>query len=269
MIVISPLVGGLLTGGLSVMQGMLGYQAQQQDYLNQITYKKASDEFARWSAGMQAKRANTNNQYAYWQQKINYGQEMAYANSVRNFELSNAINSAEEVFRARSSAAANYAVGSQAMNEAFAQQSMADAVSLYQYNAQALRSSAAVQAAAQEGRSTDRLINDYARQVGDMAALQEMNQAFRDRQLTREQAGMVANYLEQYNSQQHYQMQQVFDPVMPFPPLATLVDPSPPSMIGAAPSASTAFLGSAISGFSTGLGTYTSLKSFTNSGKQG
>lgn len=266
---IDPLTGALITGGLSAMQGVLGFQAQQQQYVNDVAYKKASDEFASWSAQMQAKRANTNNQYSYWQQKINYGQEMAYANSVRNFELSNAINSAEEVFRARSSAAANYAVGSQAMNEAFAQQAMADAVSLFQYNAQALRSSAAVQVAAQEGRSTDRLINDYARQVGDMAALQEMNQAFRGRQLSREQAGMVAGYLEQYNSQQHYEMQQVFDPVMPFPPLATLVDPSPPSMVGAAPSAGAAFLGTALNGFSTGLGTYMNLNSYTSSGKRG
>ena len=218
---------------------------------------------------MSAKRANLNNDYAYWQQKINYGQEMAYANSVRNFELSNAITNAEEVFRARSSSAANYAVNSQAMNEAFAQQSMADAMSLYQYNAQALRQSSAVQAAAQEGRSTDRLVNDYARQVGDMAALQEMNEGFRSRQLTREQAGMVANYLQQYNSQQFYQEQQVFDPVMPFPPLATLVDPTPPSFVGAAPNAGTAFLGSAIGAVSTGFNTYQGMKSYTNSGKRG
>ena len=268
MVVITPLVGGLITGGLSVMQGALGYQAQRQQYLNEVTYKKATDEFSRWSAGMRARVGNLNNQYAYWQQKINHGQEMAYANSVRNFELSNVIASAEEVFRARSSSGTNYLQGSEAIGQAFAQQAMADAVSMHQYNAQALQASAAVQAAAQEGRSTDRLINDYARQVGDMETLMEINQSFKDRQYTREQAGLIAKYLNEYNSQKVYEAQTVLDPIMPFAPLPTLIDPTPPSYVGAAPSATTAFLGTAINAVGQGFSTYNSLNAYTSSGRK-
>ena len=99
------------------MQGALGYQAEKQQYLNNLTYKKATDEFSRWSSGMQAKQANLNNSYSYWQQKINYGQEVAYANSVRNFELGNAINSAEDTFRARSSSGAEYARNNAALSD--------------------------------------------------------------------------------------------------------------------------------------------------------
>jgi len=269
MIVISPLVAGLATGGLSAFQGFLGHQAQQQDHLNQVAYKEAQDEFAKWSSSMTARQGNLNNQYSYWQQQVNWGQEMAYANSVRNFELGKAINSAEDVFRARASAGSDYAQGSAALGEAFAQQSMSDAVSMFQYKAQALRASAAVQAAGQEGRSTDARINDYARQVGDMETLRALNQGFRDRQFTREQAGMVANYLNQYNSQKLYEMQEVFDPIMPFPPLATLVNPMTPSMVGGAPNAGAAFLSTAVSAVGQGVSTYNSMKSYTSSGKGG
>ena len=49
--------------------------------------------------------------------------------------------------------------------------------------------------------------NDYARQVGDMATMQQLNQQFRDRQFTRESAGQIATYLNRYNSQQLYEEQ--------------------------------------------------------------
>jgi len=138
----------------------------------------------------------------------------------------------------------------------------------YQYKTQALRSSAAVQAAGQEGVSTDRRINDYARQVGDMETLRSLNEGFRNRQFTREQAGMVANYLNQYNSQKLYEMQEVFDPIMPFAPLPTLVNPMAPSMVGGAPSAGAAFLGTAIGMVNQGISTYGAMKSYTSSGKK-
>ena len=101
---ITPTTLALGQGVLSLGQGLLGNQASQQDYVNQRALQKASDEFAGWSAGMQAQTADLNNQYSYWQQQINYGQELAYTNQLRNFELSKAINQAEVVARTRASA---------------------------------------------------------------------------------------------------------------------------------------------------------------------
>ena len=265
----TPTAMALGQGALSLWQGMQGYQAQKQDYLNQVAQQKASDEFAGWTASNQARTQDLNNSYAYWQQQINYGQELNYSAQVRNFELSKAIQQAEVVFRTRASAGANYAQASQAINEAFAQQSMADAVSLMQYKQQALRSAATYAAGSGSGQSVDRYLNDYARQMGDMKTMQSLNQKFRERQLTRQQAGQVAQYLNRYNSQQLYEAQQVNDPIAPFAPLPTLINPAGPSFTGAAPSAATAFIGSALNATVAGMNTYASLKKYTNSGKQG
>ena len=101
-----------------------------------------------------------------------------------------------------------------------------------------------------------------------MASLQMMNQKFRDRQYTRDQAGNISQYLNQYNSQQLYAMQDIQDPIAPFAPLPTLVNPAGPSFVGAAPSASTAFLGSALGAVGAGINTATALKKYTNSGKR-
>ena len=268
MIVISPL---LLAGGsaaLSLGQSFLGYQAKRQDYVNQIAQQKASDEFAAWTASNQARTQDLNNNYSFYQQQVNYGQELAYAGSLRNFELAKSINQAELVARTRASAGANYAQQSQAVADAYAQQSTADAISLMQYKQQALRAQASVTAAGREGLNVDRYIIDYARQMGDMETMRQMNERFRNRQYTREQAGQIANYLNQYNSQQLYEEQDVFDPIAPFPPLATLVNPAGPSFTGSAPSAGTAFLGAAINATTTGMDTYGIAKSWTNSGKR-
>jgi hypothetical protein len=267
--VLDPFTGALITGGLTLAQGALGFGAKQQEHANNLARQKASDEFAAWSASNQARTADLNNSYAYWQQKINYGQELAYANQARNYELSKSINQAELVARVRASAGASYASESQALVDNFSQQSMADAVSLMQYKQQALRSAASVTAAGQEGANVDRYVNDYARQVGDMTTMQQLNQQFRDRQFTRESAGQIATYLNRYNSQQLYEEQQVFDPIAPFPPLATLVNPAGPSFTGAAPNAGTAFLGSALGAVSAGMSTYTSLSGIANSGNKG
>ncbi|MGB0824980.1 MAG: hypothetical protein ACPGPH_03485 [Synechococcus sp.] len=264
---VTPTAMALGQGALTLYQGMQGYQAQKQDYLNQVAQQKASDEFAAWTASNQARTQDLNNSYAYWQQQINYGQELNYSAQVRNFELSKSIQQAETVFRTRASAGADYAQASAALNDAFAQQSMADAVSMMQYKQQALRSAASAEASMNEGMNVDRYLNDYARQMGDMQAMQSLNQQFRERQLTREQAGQVAQYLNRYNSQQLYEAQQVNDPIAPFAPLPTLVNPAGPSFTGAAPSASTAFIGSALNATVAGLNTYGSLKKYTNSGK--
>ena len=268
MVVISPL---LLAGGsfaLSAFQGFLGNQAKQQDYVNQIAQQKASEEFARWTARNQARTQDLNNNYRYYQEQVNFGQELAYASQMRQFELSKAINQAKVVARTRSSAMANYSQQTQAMAEAFQQQSMADAISMMQYKQQALRMQASVSATMQEGKSVDRYINDYARQVGDMEAMRQLNQSFRERQFTREQAGQIAAFLNQYNSQQLYEAQDVLDPIAPYPPLATLVNPAGPSFTGAGPSAATGFLGTALNATTSALSTYGMAKSWTNSGRQ-
>ena len=266
---LDPFTGALISGGLSMGQGLLSFGAKRQEHANNLARQKASDEFATWSASNQAKTADLNNSYNYWQQQINYGQDLAYANQARNFELAKAINQAEVVARTRASAGASFAQESQALVDNFQQQAMADAVSLMQYKQQALRSAASVTAAGREGASVDRYVNDYARQVGDMETMRQLNQQFRDRQFTRDSAGQIATYLNRYNSQQLYEEQQVFDPIAPFPPLATLVNPAGPSFTGAAPNAGTAFLGSALGAAQAGLGTYTSLSGIANSGKSG
>ena len=178
MVVITPL---MLAGGqfaLSAFQGFLGHQAKQQDYLNQRAQQKASDEFARWTASNQARTQDLNNSYRFYQEQVNYGQELAYASQMRNFELAKSINQAEVVARTRASATADYSQQSGALAEAFQQQSMADAISMMQYKQQALRSQASASTTMQEGRSVDRYINDYARQVGDMEAMRQLNEGF-------------------------------------------------------------------------------------------
>ena len=263
-----PLTLAIGSGVLNFGMGMLGNQAKRQDHVNQQAQRKANSEFASWSASQQAAQTDLNNQYSYWQQKVNHGQEVVYANQLRNFELARSIDQAELVAQARAGAGANFMQASEATSEAFSQQSMADAVSLMQYKQQALRSQATTAAGLNAGASSDRYLNDYARQSGDMASLQMMNQQFRDRQYTRDQAGNIANYLNQYNSQQLYAMQDIQDPIMPFAPLPTLVNPAGPSFVGAAPSASTAFLGSALGAVGAGINTYNSVKKYTKSGKK-
>ena len=268
MVVITPL---MLAGGqfaLSAFQGFLGYQGRNQEYVNQRAQQRASDEFARWTASNQARTQDVNNQYRFYQEQVNYGQELAYASQMRNFELTKSINQAELVARTRSSAMADYSQQSAALADAFQQQSMADAVSMMQYKQQALRAQASVSATMQEGRSVDRYINDYARQAGDMEAMRQLNERFRTRQYTREQAAQIATYLNRYNSQQLYEDQQVLDPIMPFAPLPTLVNPAGPSFTGAAPSATSAFLGTALNATNAAIGTYGAAKQWTNSGKK-
>jgi len=267
MVVITPLAGAAITGGLSLIQGIMGAGAQKQEHVNQVAYKKASDQYAQWSAGMQAKQANANNQYQYWQQTVNYNQSLVYTNQMRNFELSKAIVNADEIARARSSSGAEYARNSQAMSEAFAQASMADAVAMFQYQVQAVKSASAIGASGQEGNSIDRRMNDYARQLGDMETMKQINQGFKNRQYTREQASVVSDYLNKYNSQQFYQQQEYMDPIAPFAPLPTLINPPGPSMVGGAPSTGTAAFGAVLGAVGTGFNTYNSLNSYTNSGK--
>ena len=258
---VAPAVAaGIASGASTALSGILAYQGKKQDYVNQVAYKKASDEFARWSARQQAAQADINNQYKFWQERINYGQELAYTNQLRNYELSTAIANAEEVARARASAGADYIQESAAYSEAFRQEAMADAVALMQYKVQALKARSSVAAGGTAGKSIDRLINDYSRQVGDFETLQSINQGFKERQFSNKQAGAISKYLNQYNSQQFYQQKEYEDPIPPFSPLPTLVSAPGPSMVGSGPSLGAALVGAAASGASTGISTYAALK---------
>lgn len=256
---IDPVTFGVVSGGLNFLSGIANYQAQRQDYVNKLAYKKASDEFASWSARQQAAQTDINNQYKFWGEKVNYGQSLAYTNSLRNYELSKAIVSAEEVARVRSSAGADFISTSDAFAQGFQQEAMADAVALFQYNVQALKARSTIAAGATEGPSVDRLMNDYARQVGDFTTLKRINDGFKESQYTRQQAGAISQYINQYNSQQFYQQQDYVDPIPPFAPLPTLIGPAGPSMVGSGPSAGAAILGSVASGVSAGLSTYGAL----------
>ncbi len=256
----SAVAFGVVSGGLNFLSGIANYQAQRQDYVNKLAYKKASDEFASWSARQQAAQTDINNQYKFWGEKINYGQNLAYTNSLRNYELSKAIVSAEEVARVRSSAGADFISTSEAFAQGFQQEAMSDAVALFQYNVQALKARSTIAAGATEGPSVDRLINDYARQALDFATLKRINDGFKESQYTRQQAGAISQYINQYNSQQFYQQQDYVDPIPPFAPLPTLIGPAGPSMVGSGPSAGAALLGAVSGGLSAGLSTYGALK---------
>jgi hypothetical protein len=245
-----PILIGAANAGMGIFQGILGGQAAQQDYMNQKAMQSASAQYASWSSRRQAEIQDLNNQYQFWQQKVKYGQDLVYTNQLRNYELSKAYQQAENVTLTRASAQANYALTSQALSEQFAQQASADSIAMQQYLVQGLKARAQVAAGDQEGNSVDRRINDYFRQVGDQQTLQTINAGFRAGQYNRQQAGAIAQYLNQYNSQQFYRMQEFQDPIPPFAPLPTLVMPAGPTMTGAPPSgAATAInIGSAILG---------------------
>jgi hypothetical protein len=260
----------------NIATGAAGNQAKnaqdKQNYKDALAFQNASDKYARWSARINTKIANTSSKYRYWGELVNYNQNLAYVNQLRNFELTKAINQAKVVRETRTAAMSDYAVQAQALSEGVREQAMADAVSYYQYIHQGMKARSSITASEREGQSIDRLVNDYARQIGDMQAIRNINEGFRNRQYTRQQAGQVANYLSKYNSQQFYQMQPYQDPIKPFAPLPTLTMPQPPSMTGAGPSQAAANIGMAntvLGGINTGLNVWQGLQQFTSSGKPG
>lgn len=276
MVVITPLMAGLAFGGAKAGLDLFGASAQnrqaQQNYEDQLAFQKASDVFAKWSANINAKISNTEKRYGYWAETVNYNSNLAYVNSLRNFELTKAYRQADVVRQTRASAMSESAQQLQALSEGIREQAAQDAVATYQYAQQAMKGQASVVASGQEGKSVDRMVGDYARQLGDFQALQQINQNFRERQYTREQASVLAGYLSKYNSQQFYEPAPYQDPVRPFAPLPTLVMPQPPSMTGAGPSqaaANISLLNAGLGGVMTGLSTYQGLQRFTNPGKQG
>jgi hypothetical protein len=271
-----PMAVSAAMGGAQMGMSIFGANAQnasaRRQYQDALRFQKVSDKYARWSSKINARIANTQSKYRYWAETVNYNQNLSYVNQLRNYELTKAYKQADVVRRTRTSAMADFSLQSQALSEGIREQAAQDAVSAYQYAHQAMKAQSQVVAAGQEGASVDRLVNDYARQLGDFEVLKQINQNFRERQYTREQAGLVANYISRYNSQQFYDPAPYQDPVRPFAPLPTLVMPQPPSMTGAGPSQAAANLtmGNAVlGGINTGLSVWQGLQQFTSSGKAG
>ena len=253
---------GAAQAGLGIAQSIAGYKAQKQDYLNQTAFQDAQNEFASWQAGFNSKIQDANKQYQYWTETVQYNQNFAYTNALRNVELTKAIRQAEVVAETRAAAGASYLQDSDAINDAYQQASMQEAVATQQYRWRSLQARASVQAMEGEGKSVDRIINDYARQQGDYETLQAVNAASRTRQFTRQQAAQVAQYLSRYNSQKFYEEQPFIEPLAPFAPLPTLITPAGPSMRGGGPSMGAALLnaGSAVlGGIDTGIKTQSRL----------
>jgi len=262
----SPDPLGLVIGGASAVFGMIqadaADKARQQENLNQTAYANATAQFNQWQAGMNQQVNSLNEQYKYWRDTVSYNQNLAYTSQLRNYEFAKELAQAQRVGEARAGAGANYALQAEAIQQQLQERGMQEAVAMQQVMYRGLQASAAYQASAQEGRSMDRYVGNFARQVGDYRTLQTINQQFQNRQYRREQLSAVTAYLNQYNSQQFYEPTPYMDPVAPFAPLPSMVMPPGPSMQGGAPastmamSAGTALLG----GVNTYLDTASAIK---------
>ena len=257
---------GLGIGAASTGMGIFGASqqnaAQRQAYKDQVKFQKANEEFAKWQAEFNVKATDSQNKFKYWGEVVQYNQNKSYTNSLRNLETLKAFKQAEVVAKTRAAAGSSYIQDSEAISNAYQEQSMQEAVSLQQYQWRALQTRGSVQAMEREGQSVDRIINDYARQMGDFESLQQINQGIRTRQYTREQAGQVAQYLSRWNSQTFYQEQPYMDPLPPYAPLPTIMMPPAPTMTGAPPSAAAGALniGTAVlGGLQTGLNAWQSM----------
>lgn len=271
-----PITGAVILGGLNAGMGILGGMAEsaaaQQEYVNQRAFQDANTKFAAWQAGFNQRVGNANAQYNYWQETVNYNQNLAYSRSLQNFERLKEIAQADVVGQTRASAGAAFVRSSEAITQAAAEASMSEAMAFQQYQVAALKSRARAMAGGQEGLAVDRLINDYARQVGDYQTIQDINEGLRNRQYSREQAGAVAQYLSQYNSQSFYESQPYMEPLAPFVPLPALLEAQAPTMTGSGPSGAAAglrIMGGLIGGVNAGFSTFASLKSVAGSGGKG
>jgi hypothetical protein len=253
---------GLANAGMGVMGAQSQYAGQMQAYKDQLKFQKANEKFAKWQAKFNKKATDAQNKFQYWGQVVGYNREKAYINSLRNIEKVKSFKQAKVVFETRAAAGASYIQDSQALSAAYGEQSMQEAVSLQQYQWRALQTRGSVQAMEREGQSVDRIVNDYARQLGDYETLMQINQGIRSRQYTREQAAQVSQYLSRWNSQSFYEEQPYMDPVPPYAPLPTIMMPPPPSMTGAPPSSAALGLniGTAIlGGVGAGINAFSSL----------
>ena len=258
---------GLILAGAGMALDIYGanqrYAGEMQAYQDQVKFQKANEKFAKWQSEFNKKSTDAQNKFQYWGQVVSYNREKAYINSMRNIEKVKSFKQAKVVFETRAAAGASYVQDSQALSNAYQEQSMQEAVSLQQYQWRALQTRGSVQAMEREGQSVDRIVNDYARQMGDYETLMQINQGIRSRQYTREQAAQVSQYLGRWNSQDFYEEQTYMDPVPPYAPLPTIMMPPPPSMTGAPPSSAALGLniGSAVVG---GIGSFLSSSAAMN-----
>ena len=266
-----PLTMGLISGGISAFTGVLGASqkraAQQQAYVNDLAFQNANNRFSVWQAGFNAKVQDANKQFQFWQETFNYNQQRIFANSQQNVELMREADQAELVFQTRVNSGVAYVEESAALSDQLAEAEMASAVAQQQYTWRALSARASVQALNVEGNSVDRIVNNYAFQLGDQLSLAAIESDLRERQYSRAQAAQVSQYLSRWNSQTFYEGQEFQDPIAPFAPLPTMITPPPPSRTGAPPSnaafamdVATGLLGGVSSGFST----YNSMKRLQN-----
>lgn len=257
-----PLTMALISGGINAATGVFGAFGQQaaakQKYADDLAFQNANNRFSVWQAGFNAKVQDSNNRYQFWQQTFNYNQEKIFANSQRNVEFMQAAEQARVVMETRVNAGVAYADDSAAISDAYREAEMQSAVAQQQYQWRALEARASVQALNQEGNSVDRIVNNYAAQLGDQMTLEAINGDIRDRQYTRTQAAQVSQYLSRWNSQTFYNETPFFDPIAPFAPLPTMITPPPPSRTGAPPSnaafamnVGTGLLGGVSAGFNT------------------
>lgn len=254
---------GAAQAGLGIFGAVANNRAKQQEYRNQLAQQRASDKFAKWQASFNQKASDANAKYQYWTDTVRYNQDVAYARSLRNFELLQEINQAETVRQTRVSATAGYINDSSAISQQAQEASMQDAVASMQYAMASLQARGRALATGGEGFSFDQLIDDYARQAGDYETIQQINQGFRNRQYTRAQAAQVTDYLSKYNSQQFYKAQPFMEPTRPFAPLPSLMQPAPPSFTGTPPSRGAMALeigSAALGGAQAGLSMYSSLR---------
>jgi hypothetical protein len=263
-------ISAIASAGMGIMGAITGYQAQKQEYLNQKAFQGANSQFASWQAGFNKRVTDANAQYNYWQETVNFNQSLAYSRSLQNYELLKEINQAEVVGQTRAAAGANFVQSSDALSQQMSEAAMQDAVAYQQYQVAALKARGTMLARDQEGNSIDRLVNDYARQVGDYQTIQDINEGLRTRQYNRQQAGQVAQYLSQYNSQSFYSAQPYMEPIAPFAPLPSLLSAAAPTMTGPGPSAGAMALGigtSILGGVQTGLSMGGQLSQYKSSGK--
>ena len=261
-----PITMALISGGLTAASGVMGasasHAAARQKHADDLAFQDANNRFSVWQAGFNAEVQDANKQFQFWQETFNFNQEKIYANSQRNVEFLQAAAQAQVVFDTRVAAGVSFVDDSSAISDAYRETEMQSAVAQQQYQWRALQARSSVQAMNQEGNSVDRIVNNYAAQLGDQMTLEAINSDIRERQYTRTQAAQVSQYLSRWNSQDFYNDTPFFEPIAPFAPLPTMITPPPPSMTGAPPS-NAAFamnVGSALlGGVSAGMSTYSSM----------
>ena len=234
--------------GIGFLQNQQSHIARQQEYKNQTAFQGVQQNFNSWQAGFNAKLSNLNSQYRYWGETVRYNEKLSYAGQLENYEFAKEIAQAQRVLEARVGAGVDYIAGAEAIQAAYQERGIQEAVAEQQLMYRGLQASAAYQASAQEGKSMDRYVRDVDRQIGDYSALKQIKDGMAARQYSRAQLGQLTKYLNQYNSQQFYVKAPIQKPTMPFPPLPAMVTPPQPYMRGAAP-ADTRFLDNATTAF--------------------